>query len=264
MAFPESARLEGPILQELLALGGEERVRFLYDRLIAYFPQLAEQDLKVRTKRREHHWKVIVHRAGGRLVSKGELIRNQGRWMLTERGQQRAEAERMLLEFPAGSSNAAPQVVSYAAGQPISHATQQVASYPAQRVISHREIQSMLVEIGQRLGRYAEKEYQRYDVVWKESELSPRLSHVFEVQVKGKIESALAKLKHAYDTQRSKPILVISDERDQKRARQFLKPYLSGSFHEIGAVTTVLGVEEVERMYLALDSVKGILQEILL
>lgn len=240
MAFPETDRLEGPILQELLALGGEERVKFLYWRLVAYFPQLAEQDLKVRTRRRESQWQVLVHRAGARLVKKGELKREVGRWILTPKGRQRAEAERMLLELPSSSPNA------------------------IKRAISHSEIQTMLVEIGQTLGRYAEKEYQRYDVVWKESALSPRLSHVFEVQVKGKIESALAKLKHAYDTQRSKPILVISDERDQKRARQFLQPYLSGSFHEIGAVTTVLGVEEIERMYLALDSVKGILQEILL
>jgi hypothetical protein len=112
------------------------------------------------------------------------------------------------------------------------------------------------------LGKYAEEEYQRYDVVWKESGLSPRLSHVFEVQVKGKVEQALAKLKHAYDTQRSKPFLVISDERDVRRARQFLQPYLSGSFHEIGAVTTVLGVEEIERMHRSLNSVKSILHEI--
>ena len=238
MAFPESARLEVPILQELLATGGEEKVRFLYQRLVAYFPQLTEKDLRVRTKTRKNQWKVLVQRVGERLVKKGELKRSRGRWVLTESGQQRAEAERMLLELPSASFSA------------------------AKRVVSHHEIQTMLVEIGRMLGKYAEKEYQRYDVVWKESELSPRLSHVFEVQVKGKIESALAKLKHAYDTQRSKPFLVISDERDQRRARQFLQPYLSGSFHEIGAVTTVLGVEEIEQMHRALSSVKGILQEI--
>ncbi|MGH7496407.1 MAG: hypothetical protein ACREOO_28995 [bacterium] len=79
--------------------------------------------------------------------------------------------------------------------------------------------------------------------------------------MKGKIEQALAKLKHAYDTQRSKPFLVLSDERDERRARQFLQPFLSGSFHEIGAVTTLLGVEEIERMHHALSSVKSILQE---
>ncbi|MCI0696194.1 winged helix-turn-helix domain-containing protein [candidate division KSB1 bacterium] len=238
MAFPESARLEVPILQELLATGGEEKVKVLYQRLIPYFPQLTEKDLRARTKTRKNQWKTLVQRAGERLVKKGELKRLQGRWVLTESGRQQAEAEKMLLDPPSGSP----------------HVTK--------RAVSHGEIQTMLVEVGRMLGKYAAKEYQRYDVVWKESEFSPRLSHVFEVQVKGKIEQALAKLKHAYDLQRSKPFLVLSDERDERRARQFLQPFLSGSFHEIGAVTTVLSVEEIERMYHALSSIKSILQEI--
>jgi hypothetical protein len=238
MAFPESARLEVPILQELLATGGEEKVKFLYQRLIPYFPQLTEKDLRARTKTRKNQWKMLVQRTGERLVKKGELKRSRGRWVLTASGRQQAEAEKMLLDPPSGS----PHV--------------------AKRAVSHGEIQTMLVEVGRMLGQYATKEYQRYDVVWKESELSPRLSHVFEVQVKGKIEQALAKLKHAYDLQRTKPFLVLSDERDERRARRFLQPFLSGSFHEIGAVTTVLTVEEIERMYHALSSIKSSLQEI--
>jgi hypothetical protein len=234
MAFPDSGRLEVPILQEILAIGGEERTKLLYPRLAPYFPQLTNEDLRARTNARKSRWKVLVQRAGARLVAKGELKRARGRWALTDAGRQRAEAEIMLPEVSHHSSKRA----------------------------SHREIQLMLVEIGQMLGKHAEKEYQRYDVVWRESDLSPRLSHVFEVQVKGKIESALAKLKHAYDTQRSKPFLVISDERDERRAREFLRPYLSGSFHEIGAVTTVLGVEQIGRMHRALDSIKSILHDV--
>lgn len=252
MAFPESARLELPILQELLATGGEEKLNFLYQRLISYFPQLTEKDLSGRTNTQKEpwrQWRRLVHRAGSRLVKKGELERSKGRWTLTESGRQRAETERMLIEFSYSPSEA-PQ-----------------SSSSAKRTISHYGLQTMLVEIGRILGKYAEKEYQqeyqRYDVVWKESALSPRLSHVFEVQVKGKVESALAKLKHAYDMQRSKPILVISDVRDEKRARQFLQSYLSGSFHEIGEVTTVLGIQEVEHIYQALASVKEVLKEVL-
>lgn len=228
MALPESARLEGPILQELLALGGEERVRALYGRLLAYFPHLEEEPPS---------WRSLVQRAGSRLVRRGELQRRAGRWILTERGRQRAEAERMLPDFSAGE---APR-----------------------RSLSHADLQMMLVEIGRLLGKHAEREHQHYDVVWKDSPLSPRLSHVFEVQVRGKLESALAKLKHAYDTQRSKPVLVISDARDERRARQWLQPHLSGSFHEIGEVTVVLGVSEVERVHRALTSVREVLCGIL-
>lgn len=239
MALPESARLEGPILQELLATGGEENIRLLYHRLIPYFPQLTEKDLHAQTGNGRNRWKVLVQRAGTRLVWRGELRRWRGRWMLTERGRQRAEAEKMRLSWPRASEAR------------------------VERTRSHREIQDMLVDIGRALGKYAEKEYERYDVVWKDSEIAPRLSHVFEVQVKGHIESALAKLKHAYDTQRTKPILVISDERQAQRARRFLQPYLRGSFHEIGTVTTVLGVQEIERLHQALSEIKDLLEEIL-
>jgi len=40
MAYPSAERVELPLLQELAATGGSEHVRFLYDRLVAYFPQL--------------------------------------------------------------------------------------------------------------------------------------------------------------------------------------------------------------------------------
>jgi len=233
MVLPESARLEGPILQELLALGGEERLRVLYRRLLAYFPHLDAGERTWTSAR----WRAVVQRAGARLVKKGELRREAGRWQLTERGRQRAEVEKMSLELlPAGSPR---------------------------RALSHEELQTMLVEIGRLLGKHAEREHERYDVVWKDSPLSPRLSHVFEVQVHGKLESALAKLKHAYDTQRSKPVLVVSDARDERRAREWLRPYLSGSFHEIGDVTIVLGAEDVRRLHRALTSVHDVLCGIL-
>ena len=45
MAQPGVARLELPILQELAATGGTDDVRFLYDRLVAYFPQMGGSQL---------------------------------------------------------------------------------------------------------------------------------------------------------------------------------------------------------------------------
>lgn len=112
------------------------------------------------------------------------------------------------------------------------------------------------MEIGRLLGKFAKEEYQRYDVVWKDHELSPRVSHVFEVQNRGNLEAALAKLKHAYDTQRSRLFLVVVEARDVRRVGEMLQPYLAGTFHEIGKVTTVLDPKEVERVYRALTSVR--------
>jgi hypothetical protein len=128
---------------------------------------------------------------------------------------------------------------------------------------SHQEVKRQLLEIGRILGKYAQEEYQRYDVVWKESELSPRISHVFEVQNRGKVEAALAKLKRAYDTQRSKPFLVVIDEKDPRRVGEALQSYLAGSFHQIGKATTVLSPQEVERIYRALTSVEHHLRRLL-
>ncbi len=120
----------------------------------------------------------------------------------------------------------------------------------------------MLVEIGHLLGNHAEEEFQRYDVVWRDSPHSPRLSHVFEVLVKGKLESAMTKLKHAYEVQRSRPVLVVSQERDQRKVREFLAPYLAGSFHEISDAIVVLSPQEVFRLHSSLTHVGELLEQV--
>jgi hypothetical protein len=116
----------------------------------------------------------------------------------------------------------------------------------------------MLVEIGQMLGKHAEAEFEHYDVVWRDSASSPRLSHVFEVQISGSVDSALTRLKHAYDAQRSRPFLVIAGERDKR----FAGKRLTGSFHEIWEIITVIGVGELERLYKALKTHEDLLGKI--
>lgn len=235
MPFPQSSRVELPILQELKATEGEIKLKSLYGRLVPYFPQLTDKDLKAKTKAGRNKWRILVHRAGQALVEKKELKRLRGRWKLTEKGRQRAEEEGIVFSI-SSSSTKTP--------------------------LSHDEIKKKLVQIGRMLGKHAEEEYQRYDVIWKDSKISPRISHVFEVQVRGKLEGALTKLKHAYDVQRSKPFLIISYELDSRRAGQLIYPFLSGSFHEIGDVITVLSVEDVRRVHDAVSSIEDVLDKI--
>jgi hypothetical protein len=116
-----------------------------------------------------------------------------------------------------------------------------------------------LIELGETLGFYAEAEYDYYDVVWRESPSSPRLSHVFEVQISGSVDSALTRLKHAYDAQRSRPFLVIAEERDTR----FAGKRLSGSFHEIVEVITIIGVGELKQLYELLKSHQTLLGKLL-
>ena len=91
----------------------------------------------------------------------------------------------------------------------------------------------MLIEIGEIMGFYAENEFEYYDVVWRSNSKSPRLSHVFEVQHKGNLDSAFAKLKKAYETGRSKPFLILASERDTNRALRSISHETAGAFHEL-------------------------------
>jgi hypothetical protein len=240
MPFPKYSSLEVPILQEVKAMGGEAELKTLYPKLVPYFPQLTYEDLKCKTRSGRSKWRYIVQRASQALADKWELEKTSyGRWRLTEKGRRRAEAEdfplQLLLPLETPSTS-----------------------------FSHKDLKRKLVEIGTLLGKYAEEEYhQKYDVVWKEREASPRISHVFEVQHRGKIESALTKLKHAYDTQRSKPFLVLVDRKEGRKVSELLHPYLSGSFHEIAKVTTILSPQDVDKLYHALSSLKGTLEKLL-
>ena len=64
MAYPGVARIELPILQELIATGGDEDVRFLYNRLAGYFPQLDETEVRALKNGHCAQWRRLVQRAG--------------------------------------------------------------------------------------------------------------------------------------------------------------------------------------------------------
>lgn len=239
MAYPGVDRIELPLLQELVATGGTDDVRFLYERLVAYFPQLSDAD--VRAAGDDGHrkqWRRLVQRAGLSLEEKRQIERNRGRWAVTPSGRRRVADEDLQFTLP----EAAPPV--------------------AAPEITHADVQRMLVEVGRVLGYHAETEFDYYDVVWREAAQSPRLSHVFEVQRRGNVDAALAKLKRAYDAQRSRPFLVVSSERDTNRAEMQMSHARVGAFHEIGGVATILSFEQLRRLHRALTSVEDILPQL--
>ena len=233
MNFPLSNRLELPILQELAATGGREDVRFLYSRLVSYFPQLDANQIQNGALER---WRLHVQRAGRELDEQNLIRRERGIWTLTKQGRERVESEQT--EFSIFQSEVFSQ---------------------NDEELTHQKVQTMLVEIGGVLGFAAQAEFEYYDVVWRENPRSPRLSHVFEVQHKGNIDSAFAKLKRAYETQRSKPFLILASERDTNRAARSINPAQIGAFHELEAVLTVLSFEQIRQLHRSLASVSGIL-----
>lgn len=238
MIYPGVERIELPILQELVATGGDEDVRFLYARLVAYFPQLGEKEVRALGNGHRLQWRRIVQRAGRALADKREIERWRGRWTITLTGRKRAleDATRFSLTDDAatGAATASP-------------------------ALSHTDMQAMLLDIGRVLGYHAQSEFDYYDVVWRAGETSQRLSHVFEVQRKGNIDAALAKLKRAYEAQRSKPFLIVASERDTNRALKQMSLARTGAFHEIGRVTTILSFEQLNRLHRALAPVGDLL-----
>jgi len=238
MAYPGVARIELPILQELIATGGREDVRFLYARLAGYFPQLGEEDVRALSNGHRAEWRRLVQRAGRMLADKRQIERQHGRWTINAKGRQRAAEE--ALDFSLADTASAETTARHAA-------------------LTHGDVQRMLLDIGRALGYYAASEFEYYDVIWRTEERSPRLSHVFEVQHKGNIDAALAKLKRAYEAQRSKPFLIVASERDTRRAQKSMSAERTGAFHEIGRVTAILSFEQLHRLHHALTSVEDLL-----
>ena len=235
MAYPGVDRIELPLLQELVATGGVDDVRFLYDRLVAYFPQLSDADVRGIENGHRKQWRRLVQRAGLALEEKRQLTRQRGRWTVTPSGRRRVEEEDLCFSL----------------------ADETAAIGPVE--LTHADVQRMLIDIGRVLGYHAETEFEYYDVVWRETAASPRLSHVFEVQHKGNVDAALAKLKRAYDAQRSRPFLVVSSERDTNRAEMQMSHEKVGAFHEIGGIATILSFEQLRRLHRALTSVEDLL-----
>jgi len=238
MAYPGVARIELPILQELVATGGDEDVRFIYNRLVGYFPQLDDREVRALGNGHLTQWRRLVQRAGRMLADKRQIERRRGRWTITAMGRKRAADE----------------------GQTFSLMDLHEAVRPD--ALTHGNIQQMLLDIARVLGYHAQSEFEYYDVVWRASESSPRLSHVFEVQHKGNIDSALAKLKRAYEAQRSKTFLVVASERDTNRANKNMSQARTGAFHEIGRATVILSFEQLNRLHRALTSVEDLLVDI--
>ncbi len=232
MSLPKISSIQTPILQELVATGGTDNLRFLYERLIAYFPQLSDQEISEIRNGKSNNWRNAVQKAGKTLDENGFVKRQHGVWKITEKGKIEVEAE--TSGFSLTTSN--------------------------NENLSHINIQERLVEIGESLGFYAETEFEFYDVIWRETPNSQRLSHIFEVQNKGNLDSAFAKLKRAYNAQRSKPFLVLTTERDLNRAQKSL----SREFQDIEKVVTILTFAQIKQVHQNLTNIAEIIKEFLL
>ncbi|MDP2949200.1 MAG: winged helix-turn-helix domain-containing protein [Chloroflexota bacterium] len=226
MSYPKQSEIELPILLEVESAGGEIRPNAAFFQEIAtYFPQLTDEDLHASNRTGINTWENKVHWARLRLVHKGELDKSRyGVWRMTDKGRER-----------------------------IKSAVGEATEAQRKKESIHSQLGRKLEEIGRVLGKYARRELKEgpysYDVIWKDAEWLPRVTHVFEVQDKGNVLEALVRLKHAYDNWGARLFLVVTGEKDRTRVEKLLVPYFSGAFHEIGPVTTVLSPEEVDDLH---------------
>lgn len=231
MSFPTFSSIENPILQELSAVGGSDDVRYLYERLVAYFPILTQKEIIEIKAGTNKNWRSAVQKAGKSLDEKNLIKRNKGIWTITQIG------EEIVSDDTSGFT----------------------LTKNSELQTSHKELQEILVNIGLFLGYTAETEFEYYDVVWRTSTNSKRLSHIFEVQSKGNIDSAFAKLKRGYEDQRSKPFLIIASEKDLNRAQKSLER----EFHDISNVITILTFQQVLNVHQSIGNIGHILTKFL-
>lgn len=231
MSLPFSNLIEMPILQELFAIGGTDDVRFIYTRLISYFPSLSDAEISLIQNDENTSWKKAVQKAGKSLSDEKLISRTRGIWQLTQKGREKVLSE--ISDFQLKPENL--------------------------ESLSHQTVQQIIIEIGEILGYFTQSEFEFFDVIWRETKTSQRISHVFEVQSKGNIDSAFAKLKRAYEAQRSKPFLIIASERDTNRARKSLE----NEFRELSDVITILGFAEIRKTHKNLKEIETILPQFL-
>lgn len=236
MPYPKQTEIELPILLEIERAGGELRPNAAFFQEIAtYFPQLTEEDLRATNRTGINTWENKVHWARLRLVHGGQVDKSRyGVWRITDAGRARVKRE-----------------------------VGEVTEIRQRKESLHTQIGRKLEEIGRILGKYARRELKdgpySYDVVWKDAEWLPRVTHVFEVQDKGNVLEALVRLKHAYDNWGARLFLVVTGERDRSRVEKLLIPYFSGAFHEIGPVTALLSPQEVEDLHSTLIRFRDVL-----
>lgn len=134
---------------------------------------------------------------------------------------------------------------------------------------SHDDIVKELLELGEWLGFYVEKEkwtddkLYRVDVAWMKSPERPPIK-VFEVEISNDVDRALTRLKHAHDIWNCQQLwLIVSDEAKAERARKLVEPRLKGAFEEIRDIVIVVGWEEIHKLYTGINPYKDILKELL-
>jgi restriction system protein len=93
--IPTQAEIEIPLLEALVAFGGEAPPKKLYPLVTAKFPQLTEEDLAARLAHGERKWNNRIQWSRQALINAGDMASpRRGMWAITEQGRKRLEQNR--------------------------------------------------------------------------------------------------------------------------------------------------------------------------
>lgn len=268
MAMPTIDSIGLPLLRVIADAGGELPVREAIRRVMAFFPDLTEEDMqrrqssgRARVIENRIQWKRLQH------VHDGYLYREPlGLWRITPQGRAYLEEHwpgwRPRYSVDSGTERGPIR--------PTNGAEQGDTQPPPVATVQrpHERFKELLLQTGHILGYHTESEFREgpyvYDVVWKTFPQAPRAGCVFEVQDRGNLIEALAKLQHAKDAWGSRLFLVVVGERDRQRIDQLVAPLLAGTFHRLARDLVVLTPQQVEDVYEALNRIRDLLRRLLL
>jgi len=122
----------------------------------------------------------------------------------------------------------------------------------AEETRTHARIQEIIVELGEALGLYAEKEYpidgELLDVVWKrKKDKSPSVA--FEIELSRGLRKAISKLRSTWEGHNSK-LFLVTTEKDKLKAESLV----SSSFQELARrrdILTIVTVEEIDEWHVS-------------
>lgn len=88
--LPKQQEIEVPLLEVLVALGGQGKPKDIYPLVTQKFPQIREEDLLETLPSGGNKWTNRIQWARQRLITKGEMDSpERGIWRITEKGRQR-------------------------------------------------------------------------------------------------------------------------------------------------------------------------------
>jgi hypothetical protein len=272
MAIPVEESVQLPLLRVIADVGGELPLKEAVERVEKFFPELTEED---RGRRLPSGYGLLfsnrVQWCRQRLVQLGYLYREpRGVWRITPQGKAFLEENwsswrprYSAAERREGKVGRKPVPLEVREGQ---RKEEEIApEVPALR--PHEHLKELLRQVGDILGYYPETEVHEspyiYDVIWRTFQQASRPSFVFEVQDKGNLIEALAKLQHAKDTWGCRLFLTITGDRDRKRIEKLVAPLLTGTFHRLARDLVLLDPEQLEKLYEPLNQNRDLIRRLL-